>query len=136
MYRIHLVSTGERSRYWPAAMPHIISMADNSSGKFDPMDIVSRIAGDEWQLWVILKDEEIVASVVTAIVDYPRRRICEGLGCAGDGARQWVHLIAEIEAWAKTQGCTLMQPIARLGWSALFKPLGYKSTHLMMEKDL
>jgi hypothetical protein len=56
--------------------------------------------------------------------------ICH-LGC-------WIHLIADIEDWAKDQGAIRLKMTARKGYPKRFKELfaSYKMTHVLLEKDL
>jgi len=78
----------------------------------------------------------IKAVAITEIAAYPRITVCKLLACTGDDAARWVELLAPIEAWAKSRGCAAMEPICRPGWERRLKPLGYRKTHVVLEKCL
>ncbi len=78
----------------------------------------------------------IKALAVTEIAAYPRITVCRLLACTGDDAALWVDLLAPIEDWAKSRGCAAMEPICRPGWERRLKPMGYRKTHVVLEKRL
>jgi len=78
----------------------------------------------------------IKALLITEIAAYPRITVCRLLACTGDDAALWVDLLAPIEGWAKSQGCAAMEPICRPGWERRLKPMGYRKTHVVLEKRL
>jgi len=78
----------------------------------------------------------IKAVAITEIAAYPQITVCKLLACTGDDAARWVELLAPIEAWAKSRGCAAMEPICRPGWERRLKPLGYRKTHVVLEKCL
>ena len=45
-----------------------------------------------------------------------------------------MHLISEVEDWARTQGCDIMEAEARPGWARSMKE--YKKTRIILEKWL
>lgn len=111
--------------------------ADGSSGKFQPVDIFRHLARGEWQLWTAREDGALRSMLLTRIVEFPRMRVCEMLAAVGESRDEtMVPFLADIEAWARRQGCLLMQPIARPGWERVFKPYGYVRTHSILEKRL
>ena len=87
------------------------------------------------QLWAVV-GEAIEAIVLTEIAEYPRRRLCRVLAAAGAGRARWLHLLGTIEEWARAQGCTAIEPVARPGWERALAPLGYRKTHVILEKEL
>jgi hypothetical protein len=88
-------------------------------------------------LWLALSETEAIeALAITEIAAYPRITVCKLLACTGDDAALWVHLLESIEAWAKSRGCAAMEPVCRPGWERRLKPMGYRKTHVVLEKRL
>ncbi len=83
-----------------------------------------------WLLWLIWDGEQIKGAVVTGLVG----DACEIIACAGDDYREWIHLISEIEDYARAEGMTSMRLIGRRGWSRVLRD--YKQTLVMLEKKL
>jgi hypothetical protein len=54
----------------------------------------------------------------------------------GEGMKDWLHLLPQLEQYLKDMGCAEIRPICRLGWSRFLKTKNYKATHMMMEKVL
>ena len=121
---------------WHKIRPLIADAVTHSDGKYEVLDILSALLARDMQAWAITKGDEIVAIVITEIINYPRKKECRVLAVDGEGAKEWVHLVSEIEAWAKANGCQSIEPIARPGWEKLMKPLGYKRTHIILSKEL
>ena len=118
--------------------PFIEKASAGSSGKFLPVDIFRVLIRGEWQLWTARDEGALRSILLTRIVLFPQMRVCEMLAAVGDSRDEtMVPFLADIERWAKqTQGCRLMQPIARPGWERVFKPFGYVRTHSILEKRL
>jgi len=96
----------------------------------------SLIAGS-MNLWLAVDETDAIKAVaVTEIAAYPRIMVCKLLACTGDDAALWVDLLAPIEDWAKSRGCAAMEPICRPGWERRLKSLGYRKTHVVLEKCL
>lgn len=85
------------------------------------------------QLWIV-HDDGVRAAVVTTINVHPVSRVCLIWLCAGDGLREWVHLIADIEAWAAGLGCSRVSLQGRPGWGRVLPD--YDKTKIILEKRL
>lgn len=90
-----------------------------------------QIESGESQLWLVVYDE-IRAIVMTAIVNYPNLKACDIELCVGVGRKDWLHLLPQLERWAKEQGCEVMEGRMRPGW----KLNDYRVRRHMMEKRL
>lgn len=115
-----------------------ISRALRRSGfeRYNLADVIERLHSGRMQLWLGVDDDGVRVCVITEVSDYPRARTCGIFVCIGSGMAGWLHCLAEIEAWAKRVGCRYMVNIAREGWARTLKPLGYKKTHVVLEKEL
>lgn len=74
--------------------------------------------------------------ITTFVVDDDGRKHCHLPYCTGEGMSDWFWLLASLEDWAREQGAVSVKSIARKGWTRLMTPLGYRATHVVLEKDL
>ena len=54
----------------------------------------------------------------------------------GRGAKDWQHLIKEVEKYFRHLGCHISRPLCRPGWAPMLKQHGYRTTHYVMERRL
>lgn len=135
--RLHPVLPHELPELWPTIRDRVATCCARSGGKYEPLDVLMHCLSRRMGLWLARQDEgEIAAIAITEICAYPRLAVCKLLACTGDDAPHWIELLAEIEAWAKAQGCAVMEPICRPGWERHLKPKGYRKTHVVLEKTL
>lgn len=117
--------------------PLVAFAAARSGGRMRAEDAWERFADGRLQLWVGRNDRgRAQVIVMTTIVEYPRLKACQLVSCVGDDMPDWIALIAEIEAWARVQGCAKVEPWGRPGWKRALAPHGYREIHAIMEKDL
>lgn len=129
-----LVPRDTLAQAWPHVGAHVEKMAEATRGKLSVADIRGRIEREECQLWVVLEGSALLASVTTEIIVYPQRKVARILGCVGEHRAKWVHLIAEIQDWARANGCAAMEIVARKGWARALPD--FQMTHVLLEADL
>lgn len=103
-------------------------------GELSVNGIVDRIAKREWILWLVFNGDVQAILATELYFDVGGAKRCRIPFCTGDGARGWVHLLDGIEAWAREEGCTKLDMIARKGWAKHLPD--YRMTHVVLEKDL
>jgi len=104
--------------------------------KYEAAHIAASIMSGEFQLWGAVEDGKLIAVGVTRILNHPKKRVCQIIGGTGDDREKWQYFIAQIEDWARAEGCQETELVARQGWARIFKPLGYVVTHVMASKEL
>lgn len=88
-----------------------------------------------WILWVVAEGSDVKAILATELYfDVGGMKRCRIPFCTGEDAKTWVHLLSEIEAWARENGCSKLDMIARKGWAKHLQD--YRMTHVVLEKDL
>src|SRR5215475_11671321 len=61
--------------------------------------------------------------------------IAEIVWLTGKDMREWRDLLPDMERYVKEhQGCTVIRPICRPGWSRQLRNCGYRTTHYVMER--
>lgn len=119
---------------FPLVAPLMEKIVERYQGRFSIPGMLEHFARAEWQLWVVWDGS------VRAIVGTELYREVSGLKCCkiqfatGREAAGWTHLLGQIEAWARDEGCARMDMIARKGWAKHLPE--YKMTHIWLEKDL
>ena len=120
---------------WPHVNRRIMSVVEGSRGELTIESVLRRLASNQWQLWVVSEGPHVVGIVITEIgVTDSGMRICNVKSCVGEDATQWLHLLSDIEGWAKANGCVRISTWARKGWAKRLKH--YNLTHVMLERDL
>lgn len=129
------VPTENINELWPKILPWAEDFCQYSQGSYDPPYILGKLQMGQMQLWLVMKNEGILAVVLTEI----RKTIikeCVIVVTAGKNMDAWIHLLMTLEKYAILMGCQKIIGIARPGWEKVLKPLGYKKTHVELEKML
>ena len=117
--------------------PHLAKMAEGSHGLYETTDILTAIAAGRMQLWVAVSGVELLAVMVTEIHDYPRVRAMRCVGISGRKPRLWMGLLANVETAAREHfGCSRFQALHQPGHERLLRTGGWRTTHILAEKDL
>lgn len=136
LVRIH---PGILEQVWPLLTDGISSIAERSNGRYTQATIYNSITSDEYQLWLIVREDDandLRATVVTQVLRYPT-----GLeeftivGVTGEKKDDWIHFLGDLEEWAKSEGCEISKLTARPGWAPFLKGTHTK-THVVLERNL
>ncbi len=122
---------------WPLVQERIKAVADRSNGRFTEETILRAIEAGEDQFWVGWDEgkREVRAVMTTTLSQYATSfKTADILIVTGEGRKEWKHLIGDVEAWAKSQGCGVVQVYARKGWARELPD--YKLSHVLLEKRL
>lgn len=101
-----------------------------SGGTHSYEDIVQGIEENRYQLW-----PGVNATVLTEILQFPRKRVIHCFLAAGDLAE--IHAIRTwAEEWARREGIDSVTLTGRAGWERVLAVDGYRKTGVTLEKDL
>ena len=118
-------------------LPFIPRIADRSDETID--ELIDLVVCAQIQIGVIWDEDkrEARALIGLAYRRLGRELVAELRWATGFGAKDWRHLLSEVEQYVKEHvGCTISKPICRSGWKPLLRQHGYKQTHVVMEKML
>ena len=92
----------------------------------------------DMQLWIAFDAEnKIIGCGVTAISEYPSRRLLTVLFIAGSNFRSWRNEMIEIlSRWGRDNQCSGLEAYGRNGWSKMLESYNIKRGLTMMEKDI
>ena len=133
-YKILLVSPDDVPYIWEKIHPHLELMEPHSEGELAPEDFYEAITNGDMQLWTAIKNNEIMASMVTQIVPYPRKRVLRIISIAGEEMDGWIKYLPLIEDWALSAGCTSLECWGRKGWLKILRD--WKCAYHILTKDL
>jgi hypothetical protein len=76
------------------------------------------------------------SAIITEIIEYPRRRALN-FWLAGGNLAELEAMYPAVEAWGRSQGCTVASTSGRPGWERTFlKREGWKPRTVVMTKEL
>lgn len=133
---LYLVPPARLNEVLDGVRPYLESYANRSGGRYLFEDVIEQINNERFQLWVARHDGEVKASAMTQFRQFPRLRDLQIFMCAGVEREQWFHFIQRIENYAREMGAKKVTSLNRLGWKKEMQQIGYKTTHLYMEKEL
>ena len=132
--KIALVSPDRIPYIWDTVHRHLELMTPHSEGELEPEDFYEALTNAEMQLWIALDDGDIIASMVSQIIPYPRKQILRIIAIAGKGVEQWMQFLPMVEDWALSVGCTSLECWGRKGWLKVLKD--WKCSYHIITKDL
>ena len=98
-------------------------------------DMLAKLFRSEAQLWIVMKDDGVVAAMVTELVNVDHRLVCNIWALAGTGVNNWLAYLPFFEAWAMTKECKAITiSRARPGWTRILKD--YRVKTVSLEKEL
>lgn len=96
---------------------------------------IELLANGKAQLWIAWNGEDCEAAAITQLIERKSGRACHMIACGGRDMRNWLGVLDEIEAWAKSQGCNAMRiPQARKGWARMLPD--YDTTGVILSKGI
>ena len=123
---------------WSLIRPGIMSGVDRSRGRMTEHSTARNIISGKWQLWTYWKNQKYRALAITQIIICDSGiKALEGIICTGEDKELWEKYIPEtLTAFAKAEGCKIFEMWARPGWEKALAPIGFKKTHVLLEKEI
>lgn len=121
---------------WPAVKHFVERAISEGTGRITPDDVFEQLRSGGMQLWALITadgEPEVVAVLVTEIIDYPRRRVLDLALMAGDRMELWIDSLPVLEKWAVANGVDQVQVHGRKGWERV---TGYPARAVLLVKEL
>lgn len=113
---------------WPAVEDYIRDAARYTYGRFEADDVLAGVLNGDFNLWIAFEGRDILGTVVTHIVQYPRARYLACPFVAGRTFSKWkLPMLRLLQHWAADNDCQGLESSARLGWARVFKDDGYQA---------
>ena len=120
-------------RYVSVVVP-LLEPAIQRGGDMSATDMFREVIAGNLQLWVIQKGGQTMGACVTRLGVRPMRKVATVLYVGGVNMPDWLHLLEQIEGWAKAVGATRMEVVGRKGWKRVLT--GYRADNVVLTKDL
>lgn len=131
------VRPDEIGQYETIALPFIVSALEHSDGETSTGHILSDIATQQRQLWIIKSNGEFIGAIVTQIyTTQTGQKIGEVTLAAGRDYHLWDHFIDVVSCWFKEKGCHSVQVVGRGGWERMLKGSGFKKKYTIFKRAL
>ena len=121
---------------WPAVKHMVEAALVESAGRLDADDVIALLSDGGMQLWAMVTSDgepEVVAVLVTEIIDYPRKRVLDLALMGGERMELWLEALPVLEQWAAQQGVNQVQIHGRRGWA---RATGYPECGAIMIKEI
>ena len=119
------------------AWPHlsaIVEMALEGEKNVTADDVRRMASNGECALWAVVDGDKALAAVAHVIWNYPQSKALRIIFCGGKDKARWVHLLSEIEEFARRAGCAAVEAVARKGWAKVLPD--YRLTHVLLRREI
>ena len=121
-------------KVWHKIKEYAEDAAKYTYGRFTANDIRMGLIEKNQQLWIAHEDEEVYGFVVTEASHYPQMKVCIMHFTAGKEVHLWKdEMLKWIRAFAKEQGCDIIESFGRVGWAKIFKEDGFDKRFMFYE---
>lgn len=134
---IHYITNDNIPKVWWIVEP-LLQKAINHTPKFyKTEDILKLVVEGDYQLSVVVNDSnDIIAAIVTEIVQYPQQKVFRLIWCGGERMNEWRQLMTDyIYEGAENIEADGIEIIGRKGWERLFKD-DTEFEHVTLYRDL
>ena len=117
--------------------PHVGSLlrdACRRTGLNAFADIEADILAGRSLLWVAWNGGAIESAAATVLINSDAGRVCIITVCGGSGIKRRLHLVDQIESYARREGCARIRIYGRKGWLRVLD--GYEQKYAIMDKCL
>lgn len=108
----------------------------DTAGEVMAMPFLTDAIQGKAQLWIVWGDGVRAVFGTYLYESGHKEMLARGLFCTGKEMGEWVHLIRDLEAWGRAEGCKRLKLLARRGWERALKEYGYRVTHVELSKEL
>lgn len=126
--------------YWPNVADRLARALLHGAGESKLCDWHKSLVNGNSQLWLLTTDDlnTIVGVVLTQILVYARHKTLHIVLHESDDFKAIASLHAELERFAREQGCVAVEQWGRRGWAkTLPKEIpGYQEAYIVMRKEL
>mgnify|MGYP003140780473 CR=1 FL=1 len=132
--QVALVEAEDVGMVWGEVSPLIEKALLHAEGELVPEDIKKHLDKGDLRLWVALENKDIIAAMVTEIIQYPRKKIVRIITLAGKDMSMWYDFLPMIEGYAIRNNCSSLEAWTRKGMTRKLKD--WKHSYDIITKDL
>ena len=132
--KVALLEAEDIDMVWDEAYPLIEKALRYAEGELIPEDIKKHLDAGNLRLWVALQDKNVIASMVTEIIQYPRKKIVRVITLAGKNMDLWYDFLPMVEGYAIRHGCSSLEAWTRRGMTRKLRD--WRHSYDIITKDL
>ena len=132
--KVALVEAEDVDMVWDEVSPLIEKALRHAEGELIPNDIKKHLDASNLRLWVALENRDVIAAMVTEIIQYPRKKIVRVITLAGKNMDLWYDFLPMIEGYAIRNDCSSLEAWSRKGMARKLKD--WKHSYDIITKDL
>ncbi|NDC95616.1 hypothetical protein EB077_09960, partial [bacterium] len=96
-YSVEAVLPKDIELRWGELAPLLQKWLNSAFGEYILTDIRRLLEAGDFHAWLVRGNGKAVGVCVTAITEFPQKKILQIVGVAGDKLDEWLELLAEIE---------------------------------------
>lgn len=121
---------------WDSVKTLLKAPADWSRGEYDVDDLFTMLVNERMRLWVFSEASEIILVMVTEVVQYPRKKVCNIYSISGRKlAEMWYLFFPYGRTWMEMNQITEIQTTCRDEIAAKIIPFGFVKTANVLRYD-
>jgi|TARA_Y100000310_G_C20475682_1_gene712277 hypothetical protein len=132
--KVVLVAPSDVSYVWDDVVPLLDKALQYSEGEMTSDDLAPHLDNENLRMWVAMKGNEIIACMVTEVIEYPRKKIVRVITLAGKDMDLWYDFLPLVEGYAVKQGCSALEAWTRKGMTRKLKD--WKHSYDIITKDI
>ena len=132
--KVALVEAEDVDMVWDEVSPLIEKALRHAEGELIPNDIKKHLDASNLRLWVALENRDVIAAMVTEIIQYPRKKIVRVITLAWKDMNMWYKFLPMLEGYAIRNGCSSLEAWSRKGMARKLKD--WKHSYDIITKDL
>ena len=132
--KVVLVEPDDIQYVWDEVAPLMDAALKHSEGELLTEDLVEHLDNDDLRLWVAMKDDKVIAAMITEIISYPRKKILRVITLAGKDMDLWYDFLPSVEGYALSKQCSALEAWARKGMTRKLKD--WRHSYDIITKDL
>lgn len=128
------VAPGQVDAIWPHVRVFIETAFARGRGDDNAAMIEADVREGRALLWIVWDGSGLLAAATTKIINAASKKLCIITSCGGRELPRWLAFIADLETYARREGCNALRIEGREGWAKMFPQ--YRQPYIVLEKAL
>jgi hypothetical protein len=125
------------SSWWGQIKEYVRKATIKGPGALSEEELRHGCENGYYQLWLIIRDPDVIGCGITQIVDEPYRRVLEIVAIGGRELKDWLHFDGYVGDRAKEEmGAVAVRVFCRPGIKHVIEPIGYRIKGYICERTL
>jgi hypothetical protein len=123
--------------WWPKVKEYLEKATVKGPGYLNIDELYNGCEKGYYQLWLFIRDPDVIGCGITQIVDEPYRRVLEIVAIGGRELKDWTHFEEHVGNRARDEmGAVAVRVFCRPGIKHIIEPMGFKIKGFIMERPL